>query len=122
MLDTLKQIRAIAPKAINKCKEVASLYTKMSSTSSNYQKCSRENSSSKIAKKPIIYNAYIEIAKHIHDGIVGKSITDLSNAITLLDQINDKMILFATTKTKDLEKSLQVAASPEEKLHLFLQQ
>lgn len=122
MLDTLKQIRAIAPKAINKCKEVASLYTKTSSTSSNYQKCSRENSSSKIAKKPIIYNAYIEIAKNIHDGIVGKSMTDLSNAITLLDQINDKMILFATTKTKDLEKSLQVAASPEEKLHLFLQQ
>ena len=44
MLDTLKQIRAIAPKAINKCKEVASLYTKTSSTASNYQKSSRENS------------------------------------------------------------------------------
>ncbi len=122
MLDTLKQIRAIAPKAINKCKEVASLYTKTSSTSSYYQKSSRENSSYKVRKKPIIYNAYIEIAKYISDGIKNKSLTDLSNAITLLDKVNDKMILFATSKTKDLEKSLQVASTPEEKLNLFLQQ
>lgn len=122
MLDTLKQIRAIAPKAINKCKEVASLYTKTSSTSSNYQKSSRENSSCKVTKKPIIYNAYVEIAKYISDGINNKSLTDLSNAITLLDKVNDKMILFATSKTKDLEKYLQVASTPEEKLNLFLQQ
>jgi len=122
MLDTLKQIRAIAPKAINKCKEVASLYTKTSSTSSYYQERSRENSSYKVIKKPIIYNAYIEIAKYISDGIKNKSLTDLSNAITLLDKINDKMILFSTSKTKDLEKSLQVASTPEEKLNLFLQQ
>ena len=122
MLDTLKQIRAIAPKAINKCKEVASLYTKTSSTSSNYQKSSRDNSSYKVTKKPIIYNAYIEIAKYISDGINNKSLTDLSNAITLLDKVNDKMILFATSKTKDLEKYLQVASTSEEKLNLFLQQ
>ena len=32
------------------------------------------------------------------------------------------MILFTTSKTKDLEKYLQVASTPEEKLNLFLQQ
>ena len=95
---------------------------KTSSSSSNYQKSSRENSSCKVTKKPIIYNAYIEIAKYISDGINNKSLTDLSNAITLLDKVNDRMILFATSKTKDLEKSLQVASTPEEKLNLFLQQ
>lgn len=121
MIDTLKQLRANAPKIIAKSKEVALLYTKTTSTTSSYKNYTRENCTSKVVKKPIIYNAYIEAIAYLCDG-QAMSLSDLSQANLLVDMLNDFMIQYAAEKTKDLEKALTAATSQEEKLNLLLKQ
>ena len=120
-IDTLKQLRANAPKIIAKSREVALLYTKTTSTTSSYKNFTRENCSVKVVKKPVVYNAYIEAVAYLCEGQT-MSLTDLSQANLLLDMLNDFMIQYATEKTKDLEKALTAATSPEEKLNLLLKQ
>lgn len=121
MIDTLKQLRVSAPKRIAKSKEVALLYTKTSSSVSSYKNYTRENCSIKVVKKPVIYNAYIEVVAYLCQG-QEMSLSDLSQANILLDMLNDFMIQYASEKTKDLEKALTAATSSEEKLYLLLKQ
>ena len=120
-LDTLKLLRDNAQNITNKCKQVAVLYTKTTSSESNFQNYSKANCTSKITNKPIIYNAYIEIVGHIYKGIRKNSLTDLYSANLLLDKINDKMIQYSTAKTKDLENALNTATT-EKKLKMLMQE
>ena len=120
-IDTLIQLRKNAPSIIAKCKEVALLYTKTSSSASAYRNYSRTNCTSKVTKKPVIYNAYTEVTAYLYEE-QGMSLSDLSDANLYIDMLNDFMIQYASEKTKDLEKALTEAKNPEEKLFILLKQ
>ena len=97
------------------------LYSKTTSTYTSYKSYKRENCTIKITKKPIIYNAYMEVAAYLYKGDK-MNLTELLEANSVIDQLNDRMIQYAKEKTKDLEKALNVASTPEEKLKLLLNQ
>jgi len=120
-IDTLKQLRRNAPRIIAESQKVAMLYSKTTSTYTSYKSYKRENCTIKITKKPIIYNAYMEVAAYLYKGDK-MNLTELLEANSVIDQLNDRMIQYAKEKTKDLEKALNVASTPEEKLKLLLNQ
>ena len=69
-----------------------------------------------------MYNAYIEVAAFLYQKLESCSLTEHLEIMTQFANVVEVMDFNKNGKTKDLEKALKAAATPEEKLNIFLQQ
>ena len=81
-----------------------------------------ENCTTKCTSKKDMYNAYIEVAIFLYQKLESCSLTEHLEIMTQFVNVVEVMDFNKNGKTKDLEKALKAATTPEEKLNIFLQQ
>ena len=72
--------------------------------------------------KKDMYNAYVEVAAYLYQRLMNCSIDEHLEIITQFINVAEVMEFNKNAKTKDLEKALKAATTPEEKLSIFLKQ
>ena len=114
-------------KNMDKIYRISSNYTKstynegrLSVSSSKSPKFTNENCTTKCNKKKDLYNAYIEVADNLYNKIKTSTIDEYQEGVKQFISVIDVMYEGRDSNTKDLEKALKIASTPEEKLNLFL--
>ena len=95
---------------------------RLSVSSSKRPKFTNENCTTKCNKKKYLYNAYIEVADNLYNKVKTSTIDEYQEGVKQFISVIDVMYEGRDSNTKDLEKALKIASTPEEKLNLFLQQ
>jgi hypothetical protein len=68
-----------------------------------------------------LYTAYTEVAAYLYERTANCTLTEHTEIIMQFVNVVEKMAWAIDNKTKDLEKALKAATTPEEKLNLLLQ-
>lgn len=129
--NTVKQLEILCEqlnKNMDKIYHISSGYTKstynegrLSVSSSKRPKFTNENCTTKCNKKKDLYNAYIEVANNLYNKVKTSTIDEYQEGVKQFISVIDVMYEGRDSNTKDLEKALKIASTPEEKLNLFLQ-
>lgn len=114
---------------MDKIYHISSGYTKstynegrLSVSSSKRPKFTNKNCTTKCNKKKDLYNAYVEVADNLYNKLKTSTIDEYQEGVKQFISVIDVMYEGRDLNTKDLEKALKSAPTPEEKLNLFLQQ
>ena len=115
-------------KNMNKIYRISSGYTKstynegrLSVSSSKRPRFTNKNCTTKCNKKKDLYNAYVEVADNLYNKLKTSTIDEYQEGVKQFISVIDVMYEGRDSNTKDLEKALKSASTPEEKLNLFLQ-
>lgn len=115
-------------KNMDKIYHISSGYTKstynegrLSVSSSKRPKFTNKNCTTKCNKKKDLYNAYVEVADNLYNKLKTSTIDEYQEGVKQFISVIDVMYEGLDSNTKDLEKALKIAFTPEEKLNLFLQ-
>lgn len=115
-------------KNMNKIYHISSGYTKstynegrLSVSSSKSPRFTNKNCTTKCNKKKDLYNAYVEVADNLYNKLKTSTIDEYQEGVKQFISVIDVMYEGLDSNTKDLEKALKSASTPEEKLNLFLQ-
>lgn len=113
---------------LDKVYSISNSYTKSTYSGGRVQagarfpKFTEENCTIKCTNKKDMYNAYIEVAAFLYQKLESCSLTEHLEIMTQFANVVEVMDFNKNGKTKDLEKALKAAATPKEKLNIFLQQ
>lgn len=114
-------------KNMDKIYHISSGYTKstynegrLSVSSSQRPKFTNKNCTTKCNKKKDLYNAYVEVADNLYNKLKTSTIDEYQEGVKQFISVIDVMYEGLDSNTKDLEKALKSASTPEEKLNLFL--
>ncbi|MBQ0090909.1 MAG: hypothetical protein KBT27_16435 [Prevotellaceae bacterium] len=112
---------------INQLHAITRYYTKSTYVNGNIMAGSskiplftEENCTVKVTRKKGLYSAFTEVAAYLYDRLSQCSLDEHLEQITSFAKVVEVMEKGRDGNTKDLEKSLKVAQTPEEKLNLFL--
>lgn len=94
---------------------------KIQAGSSKIPRFTSENCTTKCSSKKDLYAAYIEVAAYLYERTTNCTLSEHCEIMMQFVNVVEKMAWAIDNKTKDLEKALKAATTPEEKLNLFLQ-
>ncbi len=127
-IEKLAMIRDMENTVMDKIFSISKSYTKSTFTGGRVQAGARfprfndENCTTKCTMKKDLYNAYVEVAAYLYQRLMNCSIDEHLEIITQFINVAEVMEFNKNAKTKDVEKALKAATTPEEKLNIFLKQ
>ena len=127
-IEKLAMIRDMENTVMDKIFSISKSYTKSTFSGGRVQAGARfprfndENCTTKCTMKKDLYNAYVEVAAYLYQRLENCSIDEHLEIITQFINVAEVMEFNKNAKTKDLEKALKAATTPEEKLSIFLKQ
>lgn len=127
-IEKLVMIREMENTIMDKIFSISRSYTKSSysggrvQAGASFPKFSDENCKTRCTMKKDMYNAYVEVAAYVYQRLENCSIDEHLELITQFINVAEIMEFNKNAKTKDLEKTLKAATTPEEKLSIFLNQ
>lgn len=129
---TIEQLEILCEqlnKNMDKIYHISSGYTKstynegrLSVSSTQRPRFTNKNCTTKCKKKKVLYSAYVEVADNLYNKLKTSTIDEYQEGVKQFISVIDVMYEGRDSNTKDLEKALKSASTPEEKLNLFLQQ
>lgn len=127
-IEKLAMIRDMENSVMDKIFSISRSYTKSTFSGGRIQAGARfprfndENCNTKCTMKKDLYNAYVEVAAYLYQRLENCSIDEHLEIITQFINVVEVIEFNKNARTKDLEKTLKAATTPEEKLSIFLKQ